>query len=419
MEYRKIESHAYNIHIINTNKFKKNMIKINFRGKLVKEDIIKRKMITSILLDSNSIYQTKRLLDIKTEELYNLEGYNQTNISGNSLITSFNATFLNDKYTNEEILEECIKFESELILKPLIKDDKFQKKAFNKARDKVIEDINSIKENPKSYSIMRCLENMDKDIFSYREEGYLEDLENIDEKNLYKYYLEMLKTNKIDIFIIGEFNIDVKSIIEKYFNFNIIKKLKLNPYITHTRLRKTYRKIIEESNNSQTNLIMGYKIDKMNDFERQYVLPIYSYILGGGSDSRLFKNVREKNSLCYSIKTVPRPISSSLLIVSGIDYKNHKKAIKLIKKDIKFMEEGKFDDYDIEKAISIYINAYREIEDDLASIISKYVSCEYLNYDLIEDNMKNITKVTKKMVMELALKIHPDTIFILKGEEND
>ena len=42
--------------------------------------------------------------------------------------------------------------------------------------------------------------------------------------------------------------------------------------------------------------ILGFKIDKMTDFELRYVLNVYSYILGGGPDSKLFKNVREKNT---------------------------------------------------------------------------------------------------------------------------
>ena len=47
----------------------------------------------------------------------------------------------------------------------------------------------------------------------------------------------------------------------------------------------------------------NYKLDGLTDFERNYVLPIYGYILGGGPDSRLFKTVREKHSLCYTVSS--------------------------------------------------------------------------------------------------------------------
>ena len=53
--------------------------------------------------------------------------------------------------------------------------------------------------------------------------------------------------------------------------------------------------------------------------------------------------------------------------------------------------------------------------DSPQSIINNYISKEYWGLDLIEDKMKKIKKVTKKMVVELACKIEIDTIYLLKG----
>lgn len=420
MEYRKIEGHAYNLHLINTDKFKKNIIKINFRGKLVKEDIVKRKLITSTLLDSNSIYKSKRLLDIRTEELYNLSGYNETYITGNSLVTSLTATFLNDKYCNESIFEECIKFQADLLLKPLITNNKFNHKAYERAVKLIIEDIKSIKEDPKVYANNRILEEMDNGIFSYRDTGYLEDLEDINEKNLYEYYLDMIKTNKIDIFVIGnihEYNIE--KMIRDNYDFNTIKKMKISPFIYHTRFRKRYRKVVEEFDTVQSTLKVGYKIEKMTSFEYQYVLPIYNYILGGGPDSKLFRNVREKNSLCYSISSSARMISNALIITSFIDKGNFNKAFKLIKKEFEDMDNGNFDEEDIDKAKAIYLNVYKEIEDSEASILEQFIAHEYYDTDLYKEKAKNIMKVDKKMILKLAHKIHPDTVYLLEGVKNE
>ena len=49
-------------------------------------------------------------------------------------------------------------------------------------------------------------------------------------------------------------------------------------------------------------------------FEKQYVLYIYSFILGGSPNSKLFKTVREKNSLCYSISATFKAIYNILYI---------------------------------------------------------------------------------------------------------
>ena len=75
-------------------------------------------------------------------------------------------------------------------------------------------------------------------------------------------------------------------------------------FISMKRTRLLPKTVIENQAISQSQLALGYKIDKTSDFERRYVLNVLTYILGGGSDSKLFKEVREKNSLCYSITSI-------------------------------------------------------------------------------------------------------------------
>ena len=103
----------------------------------------------------------------------------------------------------------------------------------------------------------------------------------------------------------------------------------------------------------------------MTDFELRYVLNVYSYILGGGPDSKLFKTVREKNSLCYTISSVSQPLNSILTINAGIDKKNFKKTVELIKKEMNDMRKNKFSNDDIIKAKITYVNSLKELSSKL------------------------------------------------------
>ena len=177
--------------------------------------------------------------------------------------------------------------------------------------------------------------------------------------------------------------------------------------------------IKEKQNISQSKLVLGYKIDKMTDFELRYVLNVYSYILGGGPDSKLFKTVREKNSLCYYISSISQPLNSILMIKAGINKKDFKKSLSLIKKETLNMKKGKFDDDDIIKAKITYINSLKELEDSQESLLSLYAGIEYLNSDTLEDRFININKVTKADVIKLGSKIHLDTVYLLEGDSNE
>ena len=146
---------------------------------------------------------------------------------------------------------------------------------------------------------------------------------------------------------------------------------------------------------------------------------VVSYILGGGPDSKLFKEVRENNSLCYSITSRSMPLNNALYITAGISANDFKKAVSLIKKNVKSMEKGEFESDDIMKAKVTYMNSIKELEDNPQNLLSMYTGMEYLGSDDISNRIKKISKVTKKDVMRLASKLHLDVIYLLKGACNE
>jgi len=426
MEYKKISMFSYNLHIIKTNKFKTITVQINFKRKLEKEDITYRNMIVNMLCESTSVYPSKRLMSIATEDLYNLYYKGVNYISGKYNIMNFSATFLNEEYTEKGMLDKSIKFLSELIFKPNINKSRngknFNSENFEQAYNLLKDNIVSQKENPDYYSRVRLLENMEPNSYlSYRSVGYLEDLEKITSKKLYKYYESILNSDIVDIFVIGNVNEKhITKVIESNFsNIKTLKKPTDSHFIRSKKIRFIPKTVKESQKINQSKLALGYKIDKMTNFELRYVLNVYSYILGGGPDSKLFKTVREKNSLCYYISSVSQPLNSILTIKAGINKNDFKKALSLIKKEVYDMKKGKFDDDDIIKAKITYINSLKELEDNPDSLLSLYAGIEYLNSDTLEDRFTKINKVTREDVMKLANKIHLDTIYLLEGESDE
>lgn len=426
MKYKKISNYSYNLHIIKTNKFKTVTVQVNFKRKLKKEEITYRNMIVNMLCESTSIYPSKRSMTIQTENLYDLYYRGMNYISGKYNVMNFTATFLNEEYTEKGMLDESIKFLADLIFKPNIEKKRnelnFDQKNFELSYNLLKDNIISQKENPDTFSKIRMLEHLEPNSYiSYRSVGYLSDLESIDSKKLYKYYESILNSDILDIFVIGDVNErHIKKIIENNFShIKTFKKPSESHFITPKKVRFIPKVVKEKQKINQSKLVLGYKIDKMTDFELRYVLNVYSYILGGGPDSKLFKTVREKNSLCYYISSIGQPLNSIMVIKAGINKSDFKKAVALIKKEIYNMKKGKFGDEDIIKAKITYINSLKELEDNPDNLISLYAGIEYLGSDTLEDRFTKINKVSKEDVIKLASKIHLDTIYLLEGEDNE
>ena len=95
MKYSKISLPTYNIHVVETKKFKTVTVKVNFKRILKKEEIAYRNVLINVLCDSTKDYPTKRLMDLACEDLYDLSYQGSNYISGKYSVVGFDIVFLN------------------------------------------------------------------------------------------------------------------------------------------------------------------------------------------------------------------------------------------------------------------------------------------------------------------------------------
>ena len=242
----------------------------------------------------------------------------------------------------------------------------------------------------------------------------------IDTSNLYDYYLKFINNSLIDIYVVGE--IDCKEItknIKNSFKFRTLNKERKSIYLDVVKARRKKLIVKESINNIQSTVAVMCNISKLTKYERDYVLPIYNLILGGGIDSKFFKNIREKYSLCYTIRSYSRVLDNTLIITAGIDKKNYKKTIELINKYFLEMRRGKFEKKDIRVAKEYLITSIDDIYEDSNSIINYNYSADLLKLDGLDVRKDKINKVKKNEIIRLSKKIKIDTIFNLEGVLTD
>jgi len=419
MDYKKISFENYNLHLIKTDKFKTISIKINFKTKLDKINVIERILLSKLFILINKDYIDERELTIKNEELYNPKISFGTSKSGFYNIITVESTFLNEKYTEENMNFESINFIKNLILNIDIKDKKISSKALDRAKRSLYDELISIKENPSSYASIMMREAMDKDsLYAINPFLLIDKIETITEEDIYNTYMDMINCDSVDMFLAGDLTDDISDMFK---NLPFLNKIKHNE--SHTvvcsNIKDKENVIIKKDDNTQSKLCISFKLKDVTEFEKNYVVGIYNYILGGSSSSKLFKNVREKNSLCYFIGSRYNANYDILEISSGINGKNFELAVSLIKEELLNMENGNFDIETIDSGKKTYINSLENLTDSQNSIINLYLFKEYFSTDLIEERIDNINKVTKQMIIDLSKKIHIDTIYLLKGETDD
>ena len=421
MKYTKKDLGSFGLHLIETDKLKTITVRVIFHTPIKKEEITKRILLTDVLLQSTEKYATRRDLTIQAEELYSADiSMNNTRL-GNYIVTSMNLQVLNDSYTEENNLEKSLEFLQEIIFHPDVEKNAFQKEKLDLAKYNSVVSISSIKEDATNYSMIRLSETYDKDSpVSFRMIGYLEDLEKIDEKNLYESYCKMIDNDYVDIFVVGNYNQkEMIPLIKKYFKFKKIKKRKATYFLKNKKARKRRLMAKESIDNSQSKLAIACPIGKLKQRERDCALVLANILLGGSPDSKLFQEVREKNSLCYTIHSVVSRLDNLLVISAGIDKDNYKKTLELITKNLNECKKGHFTEKEIEKAKEIYHTSLEELEESDNRMISDVLSQDLLGLASPDERMEQMKNVKKSEIVKVFKKINMDTVFLLEGVKNE
>jgi predicted Zn-dependent peptidase len=394
-------------------------MEIMFRNKLVKEEITQNNMLVDMLMHSSNKYPKRRDVAIELENLYSasLRGFS-TRI-GNSCMLSFVLDFLNPKYCEEGYLNDVLSLPFEMLLNPNIDDNGFDRRSFNIIKNRIKSDIESLKENASKYAFRRSLFNMDENSpSSYYMVGYIDDLEAITPVSLLDTYDNLMSNYVCDIYVIGNLDMDdVVSVIKKKFINKTIKKDKKDFYIDNS-IRKKKLDVVETGKYEQDSFVMIYNLDGLSKRETDFVLHLYNIILGsGGLTSKLYKYLREENSLCYNVSSMYQKYDRLLMIYSGIDAKDKDLCIKLVNKAMDEMLNGDFSDEELENAKKTVISSIKMSEDTQGGIVNNYLFHNLDDLPLYDERIKEFKTITKKEIMEVAKKIKLNTIYLLKGED--
>ena len=420
MNYELINMGAYNLHLVKTNRFKTITVEVDFRREIQKEDITKRAVLKEVLLNSNKNYRTERELIIESENLYDLKLVSSSARMGNYTNISFKTRFLDEKYTEKNMNEESIAFLMDIIFNPNIDNSSFNEEVVNKCKNRIEKSIKSLKDSKLKYTLFKLLENVEDKPYSYNSYGYLEDLEKIDGKVLYDYYKDMINNDFIDIFVVGDFDsIEIKELIKKYFKARTYHRTKTNIIVEELPIIKKIIEQSEEDNVNQTQFTILCGINNLTEFERKYVIKVYSELLGGSSNSILFDTVREKNSYAYYVNADVKSYDNILLIYSGIEPGNKNEVFKLIKKCLIEIEKGNFTDDMLNNAKETLIGGIKASLDSPSGIINNYFAKILVGTDDFEERIENFKKVTKEDVISVSKKINIYSTYTLEGVKQD
>ena len=409
---------GYDLHLIPTNKFKNITISLKLQNTLDEKTVAKRTLLSFMLTTGTEKYPSTQELSIYLESMYGMKLGANVVTKGKSHIININSICINQEYLpyKEDLIQRQIQLLNDIFFKPNASKTVFDQTMFERKKKELVERLINNQDDKFYYSLEKMFEYMGKGTcLGISSHGNIEDIKKIENEELFSYFKECIKNDQKHIYVVGNVDESIVHVFEKCLSFEKNNSIFESVY-SFEKNRKDLLEIIEKQDVTQAKLNMGYRISVNYNHQNHYAFVVFNAIFGGMSQSKLFKVVREKNSLCYYISSSYDAFNGVMVITAGIEGKDYHQTVQLIKEQLKEMQDGCFDQDDIDTAKLMIKNSMKKTNDEpLSQVAVQYNRDITGKKETNEQYLEKIENVTYQDIVDVCQNIELDTIFLLKG----
>ncbi|GAB6557605.1 EF-P 5-aminopentanol modification-associated protein YfmF [Bacillus mobilis] len=421
MEQQLHELGGLRVHIIPTDKYKTNTFVFRLKAPLNEETVTERALLPYVLQSATEKLPSVIRLRQYLEELYGSSLAVDVSKKGEDHIISIYVDIANEVYLHDAppLFEKALSMLSDIVLHPATEGNGFLPSIVESEKRALLQRIEATYDDKMRYANERLVEEMCK-VEPYRlsANGKKESVSSITNESLYQYYQKVLAEDEMDLYIIGDISENAVDLVSKYFSISARPARERN-VLLHKRNNEE-KEVVEKQELKQSKLHIGYRTFITYKDEDYFALQLFNGLFGGFSHSKLFVNVREKNSLAYYAASRFESHKGLLFVMSGIEAKNYEKAVEIIKEQMLAMQNGDFSEEEMHQTKSVIQNQILEAIDTPRGFV------EMLYHGIIsertrpvEEWLTGIESVTKEEIVKVAKNIELDTIYFLQGTEGE
>ena len=388
------------ITVLPNKKFKRNRISINLIVPNAREKATMYALMPGLMERAYEDYPDMQMLSRKLNRMYAALLSVGTAVIGANRCMRFTVQGIKNEYciNNEDLMAELCDVLLGVIFRPCLEDGAFVKEWLEVEKFKLREDIEGEINDKRGY----CVKNARRKFFGdglngVERMGYLDEIDGITAEMLYSCYKEMLDMAVVEIFITAN---NPDSAVEKLteaFSYNRSAQADILP-VTAVEC-KDAEYFTESMDTTQGKVCLVYTTKRLLTEDERYHMLVASALYGGTASSRLFKNVREKQSLCYYCAAGFNGFTSSMSVDSGVEHHNTQRTIDAVQYELKNMIEGEITDEEISQTKLTIINSLKANYDGLHGLEAWYLN------EAIRG-----TAFTPEMVMERVENVTADDI---------
>ncbi|HEL2028073.1 TPA: insulinase family protein [Streptococcus suis] len=408
------------LHFIETDQFTTNRIKVRFAAEMNEATVAGRVLVANILEMGNQDYPSAQAMRRRLAELYGAHFSTSVAKRGRVHMVDFTISYTNPSYlpNNEDITGAILDFLYSSLFRPLKQGQGFEQKIFEVEKKNLINFLESEVEDNFYHADVEMSKLFYKDpSLQIPRVGRLDLVEKETAESTFQIYRNMLRMDKIDIFVLGK--VDREQVKRKLEDFGFTYR---NPKLEleyHQEYSNITQEKIERKQARQSILELAYNLQVVYNDVNYPALMVFNGLLGAFSHSKLFMNVREKESLAYTIGSQVSIFSGILKVYAGISRENRLRVMKLISKQLLDLKCGKFTEEELELTKNMLIHSATLAQDRQNNLIEQVYNQVTLGNRNLSwlDWIEAIKSVSIDDVIRVGQMINLQAVYFMEGTE--
>ncbi|WP_100404428.1 EF-P 5-aminopentanol modification-associated protein YfmF [Bacillus solitudinis] len=413
-----------NVHTVKTDKYKTNTLVLMLKAPLSNETVANRALLPQVLQSSTAGFPSRKQFREKLDSMYGAMLTTDVQKKGEQHVITLRIDVANERFLSDStpLFHQAIELLGEVLLNPHVEGKGFTTSAVENEKRALIQKIQSVYDDKMRYANVRITEEMCKDEpFRLTAFGTEQQVETLSSESLYDYYQTLLNTDRIDLYMIGAISEeDALQKVTEVFGKLSSRQASLGdgrPSSPSPEVRNE-NVVHEEQDVKQGKLHIGFRTYTTYADADYVAMQVCNGLFGGFSHSKLFINVREKESLAYYAASRYESHKGILVVMAGIEFSKYERAVTIIKEQLKTMQSGEFTEKEVEQTKAMLKNQILETVDVARGHVEISYHQVVSGYNRsLEQWIEEIDAVTKEDMIRVAKKIKLDTIYFLKGRE--
>jgi predicted Zn-dependent peptidase len=412
-----------NLFVGATEKFKTTVIYAYFHTPLHAEWVTPNALLPLVLARGSADYPTMVELQQHLDELYGASFGIDINRRGEVHSIIFRMEVPNERYLPgaPNLFEASIKTLASLVTRPLVEGDGFKVETFEQERTNLQSLIEGLINEKRRWALHRCTEEMcEGEPFALNRLGRVEDLQGITPQSLLAHHKRMLSEATVNLFVIG--NVDegeVKGWVDQYLKLPTGAR-KMPQTQVKREVGRDVKEVTDKLDVNQGVLSIGFRTGTTVKDEDYFALLVANGVLGAFPHSKLFQEVREKNSLAYFAYSNVETVKGVGFMYAGIEFAHKERCQQIMLEQLQVLQAGQVSDDELETTKRQLVNDLLSSGDAPSALADLAVDQVFSGKDLaLEERVAAIEAITKEQVAAVAKKFQIDTVYFLTNKAGE